>query len=180
MTLRRKHIRNLVDELLLKNKISKAEVPVEVIAKELGATVVKEATEDNLSGFLLRDIKKDRIIIGVNANHIGTRQRFTIAHEIGHLLLHNEETFHIDKKTEGFSVRLRNEESTKGTDRIEREANLFAAELLMPFEFIKKDMEEIGDIDLLHGDETIRLAKEYNVSNRALTYRLANLGYIEL
>ena len=67
-----------------------------------------------------------------------------------------------------------------GEDVEEREANLFAAELLMPAAFLKEDL--LGkDVDLI-GDSAFlqRLAKKYDVSVQALTFRLANLGYITL
>lgn len=186
MSLRRKQISILVNKLLFENKINKAPVPVETIAENLGATIVYEPNDDNLSGFLLNDKSQDKIIIGVNSNHPKPRKRFTISHEIGHLLLHTEETFHIDMSADGFSKRFfkskfeRNKESATGNNKIEREANLFAAELLMPVQFIEKDMSKLGSIDFLHDKKLEDLAEEYGVSIQALTYRLGNLGYLHL
>lgn len=186
MSLRRKQISILVNNLLLENKVKKAPVPVEDIARNLGATIVYEPSDDDLSGFLLNDKSQDKIIIGVNFNHPETRKRFTISHEIGHLLLHNEETFHIDKSSEGFNRKIlkgkfeRNKESTTGNNRIEREANLFAAELLMPAHFVENDVSKLGNIDFLHDTKLINLAGQYGVSIQALTYRLSNLNYLQL
>jgi Zn-dependent peptidase ImmA (M78 family) len=184
MSLRRKQISNLVNNLLVQNKINSAPVPVDAIAENLGATIIYEPNDDDLSGFLLRD--KSRIVMGVNSTHSLVRQRFTIGHEIGHLLLHSQESFHIDKSYEGFNRRTvkdkfeRNKDSATGADRIEREANQFAAQLLMPAEFIQKDMLKLGRIDLLHDDKLGKLADDYGVSLQALMYRLNNLGYIQL
>jgi len=64
---------------------------------------------------------------------------------------------------------------------MEREANLFAAELLMPARFLRAD-ERIAKLDLLDEEATGLLkevADEYGVSVQALTYRLANLGLID-
>ena len=186
MSLRRKQISTLVTNLLITNRITKASVPVDKIAENLGATIVYEPNEDDLSGFLLREKGSDKIVIGVNASHAPTRQRFTISHEIGHLLLHTEESFHIDRSSEGFERRPvrdkfeRNKDSSTGSNRIEREANLFAAELLMPSPFIEKDMAKLGRIDILHDIKLDQLADTYGVSIQALTYRLNNLGYIQL
>lgn len=184
MSLRRKQISNLVNNLLIENKINSAPVPVDKIAENLGATLIYEPNDDDLSGFLLKD--KNRIVLGVNSTHSQVRQRFTIGHEIGHLLLHSQENFHIDKSYEGFNRRTvkdkfeRNKDSTTGTDKIEREANQFAAHLLMPVEFIQKDMLKLGRIDLLHDVKLEKLALDYGVSLQALMYRLNNLGYIQL
>lgn len=186
MSLRRKQIDIHVKNLLLKNKVNKAPVPVDNIATNLGATIIYEPNDDDLSGFLLRDKNKNQLIIGVNSNHPEVRQRFTISHEIGHLLLHSEESFHIDRSSEGFGRKIvrgkfeRNKESATGTNKIEREANLFAAELLMPSAFIQKDMLKLGDVDLLHDVKLEELAFNYGVSIQALTYRLNNLGYFQL
>ncbi|MGB9235802.1 MAG: ImmA/IrrE family metallo-endopeptidase [Terriglobales bacterium] len=82
---------------------------------------------------------------------------------------------HIDHS---FRVRLRDDVSSQGTDDDEREANLFAATLLMPKEFLEADLESEEDIDLLDDDFLHGLARRYGVSAQALVNRLKNLGYI--
>lgn len=182
MRVRRKYIQNLVKELLINNKISSAPVDINRIAKSLRIQIIKQSAEDDLSGFLLRDFDKKTALIGVNEKHSLNRQRFTIAHEIGHFCLHNYEGVHFDGKNTGLQVHLRNSRSSEGTSIEEREANLFAAELLMPKTVLEKDLSTIKEIYLLdEEDQTIKtLADKYQVSVRALTYRLVNLGYIEL
>ncbi|HTU78400.1 MAG TPA: ImmA/IrrE family metallo-endopeptidase [Solirubrobacteraceae bacterium] len=72
----------------------------------------------------------DGAVIGINADHPETRQRFTMAHELGHYLLRHheraeayEDRFHLDLA----------ENTPPGFDwRAERAANDFAADLLMP------------------------------------------------
>lgn len=178
MGVRQKAIRARVNEILAKNGISAAPVDVEAIAKALGAEIRRKPTEKAISGFMLRD--RERTIIGVNENHSRTRQRFTIAHEIGHLLLHESEKLHIDEYAPGYSLFRRDPKSSDGTDVIEREANFFAAELLMPQSFLEKDTAGHSVVDLLDPDERVLrdLAKKYRVSVQALTFRLANLGFI--
>ena len=67
--------------------IAEIPVPVEKIAKSLGARVrFSPFFYDELSGFVF--IKDGVPIIGVNSLHHLNRQRFTIAHEIAHLQLH--------------------------------------------------------------------------------------------
>ncbi|MEO8649239.1 MAG: ImmA/IrrE family metallo-endopeptidase, partial [Acidobacteriota bacterium] len=166
------------------NRITEAPVPVDKISEKLGATLIYQPSDDDLSGFLLRE--KDKITIGVNGSHPPNRRRFAISHEIGHLLLHSEESFHIDRTSESFARRSvqgkfeRNKDSSTGSYRIEREANLFAAELLMPTVFIEKDMTKLGRIDVLHDPRLDELADAYGVSLQALTYRLNNLGYTQV
>jgi Zn-dependent peptidase ImmA (M78 family) len=177
MSVRRKHIRTVTEQLLARHQVQSAPVPVEKIARSLGLTVRKEPTEDDLSGFLVRDRKKGTAIIGVNARHHPNRQNFTVAHELGHFLLHEGDAIHVDRR---FQVKLRNEESSKGTDLEEKEANLFAAELLMPKSFLEGDLAEIGEFDLDDDATLTKLAKKYGVSTQALTIRLGYLGYVEM
>src|ERR1700722_1105163 len=143
---RRKQIRLLVERLLAQHHIRSAPVAVAEIAKDLGVEIQQAPAEDDLSGFLYRDRKRKLSIIGVNSDHHPNRQKFTAAHELGHFLLHDFDEIHVDRQ---FKVWLRSETSSQGTDDEEKEANLFAAEFLMPARFLEKDVESIGEFDLL-------------------------------
>lgn len=180
MTVRRKQIRDLVETLLSEHRIFKGPVPIERIARSLGIEITLDEVDDNLSGFLFRDKKDNRAIIGANKSHSLNRRRFTIAHELGHFLLHEGELVHLDEAPGPFLVNLRDDKSASGEDANEREANLFAAELLMPAKFLRQDLE--GErVDLLDGGDLMeRLARKYKVSVQALTFRLTNLAYIRL
>jgi Zn-dependent peptidase ImmA (M78 family) len=184
---RKKYIRALVQDLLTSHSIPSPPVPVEEIARALGADIQRRPAEDDLSGFLLRDNKEQRAVIGVNSKHPQNRQRFTIAHELGHFLLHETEKMHVDREDRGFQVKLRSKGATSELNVEEREANLFAAELLMPAVLLEKDLflendvANIGDgFDLLNEKVLLPLARRYRVSSQALTFRLAYLGYIQL
>lgn len=101
-------------------------------------------------------------IIQINKNHNKKRQRFTLAHELGHYILHKEKNF-------GFkdAVFFRNEI----IDSMEYSANEFASQLLMPEQSVKKCIE----------NENIRnigkLADIFDVSAAAMKYRIISLGY---
>lgn len=177
MSVRRKLIREKVTGLLTTFDIEEAPVDVKRIADGLHIDVRAENVEGDISGFLFRNIENSKAIIGVNVRHHKHRQRFTVAHEIGHFLLHTGDKVHVDH---GFEVRLRDDESSKGTDIDEKEANLFAAELLMPKEFIENDLAAFGTMDLLEEILIKDLAKKYAVSPYAFTFRLAYLGYTRL
>ena len=103
--------------------------------------------------------------IYVSAGDPNTRQRFTIAHELGHFILHDdypEETFYRDQ----YAHLL-----THSKHSIEQEANWFAASLLMPAEATNLYWRDIRDIS--------DFATMFRVSISAATYRLKNLGLIE-
>ena len=163
-------IADLVDRLIGKNGITGPAVPVEKIAKGEGIIVTKKHLDDDTAGFLLRS--GGMKFIGVNQSQASTRQRFTIAHELGHALLHEGEELHVDKN---FRINFRDVVSSLATDVEEIESNTFAAWLLMPSRFlIKQITSEHLDID--DGDEVAKLAGRYQVSQQAMTYRLANLA----
>jgi len=160
-------------ELLESSKVKKAPVPVEKLAELAGASVTLEPFAGELSGMVHR--KPDgTAVIGVNSLDAPNRRRFTIAHEIGHLLLHKDESLHVDEK---FPIGLRNELSGMAVDENEIEANQFAAELLMPALFLKKDLENLPDD--IEADAAIeKLAKRYQVSAQAMTIRLTALNVL--
>ncbi len=174
MAVRRKFIRRIVEELLEKNGITEPPIPVEKISEECGLSVIRRNVE-SISGFIIRG--EGKAVIGVNSSNPIVRQRFTIAHELGHYLIHPPGTndVHIDS---GFEIRFRDDLSSQGTDTSEQEANFFAAELLMPQQFIQSDLENAGKIDLENGEFLEGLAQRYEVSNQALLIRLANLGVL--
>jgi Zn-dependent peptidase ImmA (M78 family) len=174
---RRKHIRSLVDGLLKEHRVKTVPVPVEGIARAMGVEVQRQIAEDDLSGFLYRDRKRSLSMIGVNAAHHANRQNFTTAHELGHLLLHDFDEIHVDRQ---FKVWLRSGASSQGTDIEEKEANLFAAELLMPAGLLAKDAEKIGAFDVEDEEVIQELAEKYGVSTQAMSFRLAYLGYLQL
>lgn len=142
--------------------------PVDVfnVAGALGARVQLEVADDDLSGALHRDVDGGPVI-GVNGRHHPNRKRFTIAHEIGHLLLHDQPVY-IDH------VFRRDRRSSEAVDPHEIEANGFAAALLMPKDFVLRRVE--GKRLPLRSDEVERLANAFEVSTQAMTFRLENLG----
>lgn len=107
-------------------------VPVkpEEIAEQFGLAVVRTPLENNVGGFILKK-HGEAVRIYVNSNDSQERQRFTLAHEIGHYWLHRD-----DGGEFGY-VEYRGELSTRGTDPVERWANSFAAELIMPARYIR-------------------------------------------
>ncbi len=178
MVIRRERIRQVVTDILAKSNITHPPVLVEDIVARFGIRVQrKKNPKSELSGFLYR--RGEDIVIGVNSSHPRVRQRFTIAHELGHFLFHGQgiSEVHVDRV---FEVKFRDDLSSQGVDRDEREANLFAAELLMPVGFLEQDITSVSEIDIVDDEFLIGLARKYRVSHQAMLFRLANLGYISL
>jgi Zn-dependent peptidase ImmA (M78 family)/transcriptional regulator with XRE-family HTH domain len=138
-------------------------IPVNVaaIARRLGIGLYFTPLPDALSAFLLR--AHGHAVIGVNSNQPHVRQRFSAAHEIGHHLL-----AHADGSVFDYAVPTTSAGEPPGYDpHNEREANIFAAELLMPEQHLRTDARTYS---------LTRLAKRYEVSEEAMSFRLLNLG----
>lgn len=103
-----------------------------------------------------------RLIIA-NTSALPARQRFTIAHELGHLLASDDQQIHSDKDIYGPDAK---------TGESETRANAFAAAFLMPAELIRQT-------DTLDEAAFCSLATRLGVSPLALAYRLNNLGIID-
>lgn len=173
MALRRKTIKTLIKDLLDETKISEPPVPVEKVATKLKLQVRFEPFDGIISGCIVR--QGDYAIVGINSFHHSNRQRFTLAHEIGHFLLHKGKEVIVDR---GFGVNFRDARAGMAGGLEEVEANYFAAQLLMPETFLIKDLK--GKKLDIEDDKLIRkLAGRYRVSSQALTYRLVNLDYLK-
>lgn len=151
-------------------------VPVEVIAGKLGVLVRRQRFDaDDVSGLLLRE-PGEAPIIGVNANNAEVRQRFTIAHELGHLVLHKGKRLVVDRAVR---VNFRDAVSSLATDREEMEANAFAAALLMPAAAVTDQLHRIVRGRHRSDSEVVDvLAKKSLVSRSAMEFRLVNLGML--
>lgn len=151
-------------------------IPVEKIAEKLGARVSYEPFDgkDEVSGVLIKE--GERVVIGINSSHAKTRQRFTIAHEIGHLVLKHRGDIFVDK-----TVRInRDSKSALAIDKSEIEANGFAASLLMPRALLIQEFQKRLKKDSDKSDSMIvaQLAKAFKVSSQAMEHRLNNLGVL--
>lgn len=106
-------------------------------------------------------IENGRPVIEYNPSEPPNRQRFTIAHELGHHALGH-----------GPRPRDTSQALMGSNDFMETQANRFAAELLMPAGSVQLLVIDMGITDLGI------LASHFQVSEPAMRYRLKNLGYI--
>lgn len=148
-------------QLLAKASVASVPIPVEELAHRLGVRVSRWRFDDSLSGLVI-DLDEGPVI-GVNETHVQVRQRFTLAHELGHLLLGHGESFYVD-----LQARPEDGDPPGYHGAFEREANDFAANLLMPAADVRT---------AYHSDRSPEaLARTFEVSDLAMRYRLANLG----
>jgi len=168
--------RRQAESLIASLGITQAPVPVEDVAKHLGLRVISMDLEEDVSGLLIT--KPDMSCIVIRKSDGVSRQRFSIAHEVGHFVLRHQfeagQHVHVDR---GFRVSHRDKRSSSGTDLREIEANQFAAALLMPSSIMEDTIKALGSEDLSDEDVT-NLAQQFNVSEQAMTIRLSVLGRI--
>lgn len=135
---------------------------INILEKNGIAVILLDSDSELFDGVTLYTDKGNLLII-INNNMSNDRKRFTLAHELGHQIMHlpfRHENELYDKL------------ETKSHDIFEQEANRFAAEFLMP----KSDI--INDLQYLTYKRLGMLKLYWQVSKRALVYRAKALGCI--
>ncbi|MBE6155469.1 MAG: ImmA/IrrE family metallo-endopeptidase [Firmicutes bacterium] len=134
-----------------KGKITYPIDPFEILRKN--NVVITFSDFDKLEGLLLFDKQKESIV-SINLNRPITRQRFTAAHELGHIMLHTE------INGDNFLCPI-----LGAKNHIEREADDFASYLLMPNDELNKIIDmyqnQNGFVDL---DACLLIAEYFGVS----------------
>ncbi|WP_019998652.1 type II TA system antitoxin MqsA family protein [Aureimonas ureilytica] len=145
--------------------VARVPVDVEGLARDLGISIARDTRMTmNSSGSITRQRRPTGVagfLISVNGREHVHRQRFTIAHEVAHYVLHR------DRIGDGITEPVLNR-SFEGQDPIEREANAMAAELLMPETSLREAFADTGDV--------AELARRFKVSPESMGWRLFALG----
>lgn len=148
-----KFARDAARQLLKTAKISSYPIKLKDIAKNFPDLIIDgEELEDEISG--MQATYKGVSFIRYNTNHSTKRNRFTVAHELGHAVLgHTQEC-------------NRNLLTSKNPQEIE--ANQFAAELLTPLELLQKAVVTASTVE--------QLAKAFWVSKDSMNWRVLETG----
>lgn len=164
--------KSFIENIFSNNSDLKLPINIQCIIKKLKIDLVNYTFDDDISGVLV--LNDSHPTIGINQAHSEVRKRFTIAHELGHYVLHKDQgSMFMDKvlyrkSSDGYTIK---------DERLEREANYFAANLLMPANIVKNYIET-NDLDFYEDSNIQKMAKDFGVSSSAMTYRLINLGLI--
>lgn len=142
-----------------------APVDVEAVARALGIEINYAHLGSEISGMIERK-KGGSYLISINQNDPKTRQRFTLAHELGHFIYHKDKMGDgIDDDRMYRSTNVGKYHNTNIGQREESQANRFAANLLMPWDLINKLQDSgVNSCDAM--------AERLGVSKQAMCIRL--------
>ncbi len=149
------------DSVLAENYVLEPPVDVYELVKNYGIDVHEQpfpSDFDNVSGFI--NIDDGRPVMYVNLNEPENRRKFTVAHEFGHWLLHEDKI----RKDPEMAILYRIALGASNADPVEKEANAFAAELLVPMDMLRPDIHK----------PVSELARKFQVSTDVIGYRKVN------
>lgn len=164
------NIEKQTGELLERHGLKSYPLQVVELANRMNIDVYQQFFDDNISGFI--EQTGNSAIIHVNKLHSPNRKRFTIAHEIGHFVLHllgnnnDNDAFDTEELVHERVLFRDNAENER-----EQQANLFAASLLMNKDLLNQAIEK-------NGIRIGLLSELFEVSTTAMRFRLMNLDLV--
>jgi Zn-dependent peptidase ImmA (M78 family) len=178
--LTRKQVEQRAQNVLDEHGMLKPPIRVDRLAEKLSYNVIYQRLAGDVSGTVILD-QDETITIGINSFHSHVRQRFSIAHEIGHAQLHvssAKDTRFVDPPAR---VLFRDGTASLGEDPQEIQANQFAAALLMPQHLVSEIGQTMIDRNpkIAIDDLVNKLAERFDVSTQAMRYRLVTFGVLE-
>lgn len=151
--------RSIARGLLKECSIDNPPIKLSLVLKHLDISISKTDTRISLFKKISAFIDLEDRLLFYKPDDPVVRQRFSVAHELGHYLMKHSigrDIFNINSK-----------------DPREIEANVFAAEFLIPFDWIKTD--------LMNPKSNIKnLARKYWVSELAIGWRISNSDVLTL
>ena len=152
----------------LASSMRKGDIPVDIdcIARKCGVVRI-EGKDMAASGYLLCDQNNNRLVIQYRNSDPPSRRRFTIAHEVGHILLSQA----LGARGPENCARCSSGEEHEGL------ANHIAGELLMPEKFVVKDFRDKTRWSCTLWSAIEQVADLYNVSKEAVVYRVLHLPH---
>jgi Zn-dependent peptidase ImmA (M78 family) len=156
------------EQVLAENYVLEPPVHVHEIAKNYGVEIEETAFPEDMAhiqGFIVPK-GDDRAVMYINANDSANRRTFTVAHELGHWLLHRDKILSDPDQAILYRVAL----GQLNEDPMEQEANAFAAELLVPMKFLKMQAKSLSQEEL---------ARKFGVSAAVIGYRKVALKHAE-
>jgi len=154
--------RNMARKVIKDHKLIEVPTDLNKVFQKLGLKYIELNDLEGIDGAII-EIENKPAIAYLNIAKPIPRQRFTLAHELGHIFLKHSTRDLYDAE----EVREIGEELTdQSKPPREKEADAFASELLVPHDKLKKYEADIKDID--------KLAAIFHVSKQAMTIAVMN------
>lgn len=144
-----------------------APVRLSQLARALGVPVKAATLAPGISGEIRP--QNEGFAIRINRHDPSKRQRFTVAHELAHFLLHADQIV-----GNGISDDVLYRSAL--SDKREAQANRLAADILMPDDLVLSSVDEAREKGV--GDLVLSLAEDFSVSEGAMKIKLEQLGVI--
>jgi len=147
-----KYAREMARKVLKDYKLKSIPTDLKKIFDTLGFEHVELDDPEDVDGMIVKIGDKPSIVV-INVKKPLVRQRFTLAHELGHIFLNHDKRDIYDAET----AREQSDDISPSKPPKEIEADIFASELLVPFEHIKTHIDRINDIEWL--SQTFQVSK---------------------
>ncbi len=162
---RKGYTRNMARKVLEDCDITAPPVDLKKVLDQKGYQYIEVDTFlNNIDAIFLKNENDGQIYACVNANHHLHRQRFSLAHEFGHILLYHDLNYYRFNVTIDNPPITKNHFDTEAT--FETEANIFAGELLVPLKMLKREFRKTNKIE--------ELSRKFLVSQQVMSIAISN------
>lgn len=167
--------RQAVARIFAENNVKTAPIPVVSIARNLGFSVYASAFKDETISGIMADSSvpvspfQEKRVIVYNREDYPLQQHFTVAHEIAHFVLHCN-------TTDNFYERYRRRLPGERESAIERTANAFAAQLVMPDDTVQDYLSTLP-FTTTRAEIVFGMTRKFFVSSETAERRLFEMGY---
>jgi len=163
--------RNMAKKVIKDYKLANVPTDLKAIFASLGLKYIELDDPNDIDGAIIEIENKPSIAVLNRAKAI-QRQRFTLAHELGHIFLNHKQRdiynpeFEREEAEQEEGGRYEQERMSHKKPPTEIEADVFAAELLIPFEQLKKYEKEMNNVE--------KMAEIFVVSKQAMALAIMN------
>ncbi|MCK4621324.1 MAG: ImmA/IrrE family metallo-endopeptidase [Desulfuromonadales bacterium] len=165
MEVNSKLAKEMAKKVVREHNLRTVPIDLDVIFEAKGFKKVEINKPNGIDGVIM-DIPGKGTIVAINKAKPFNRIRFTLAHELGHIFLHHDKRDIYDGEKVRELDELGQEELPSCTPAKETEANIFASELLIPLEQLKKFAKQGYELD--------KLAEIFQVSKHAMSIAFNN------
>jgi Zn-dependent peptidase ImmA (M78 family) len=167
-------------ELLKEYNLLEIPIDIDKLAQKLDIKVKYEKIESKVSGKIEYSNSINEVVITINMDEHNLRQRFALAHEIGHYI------YDIDFTKDAIITDFLGYERSGSQTIVEERADNYAEQLLLPYDLLLKEIRlakqsiadyKIGDIKSIY-ILIVRIARKFNVSKPTVIIRTSNLNFI--